>query len=104
MYLGLGPTVYRVEESAAIASFEFKDDNVVGDGHRTDKLVRWRVGADLRLEGGYLLLGRIPLALNVGLSIVPWKAEKVKSLTLDWVEEDYFTVEYFGLTVGYSFY
>jgi hypothetical protein len=104
VYLGAGPSVYRVREKADMDFFEFKDDNVVLEGRRTAELVRWRVGADLMMEFGLFVSGGVHLTANIGLSVIPWKAEQDKSLTMDWADEDFFTLEYLSLSIGYSFY
>jgi hypothetical protein len=103
-YAGMGPTLYRVEESASMDFLEFKDDSVVRQGRRREELVKWRIGADLRLELGYVLFDKMPIGVATQFSFISWKAEKDKSLTLDWIDQDYFAVMSFSLTLGYSFY
>jgi hypothetical protein len=56
------------------------------------------------MEFGLMLDDHVHLALNLGVSFIPWKVEMNKSTTLDWVDQDFFAEEYIGLAIGYSFY
>lgn len=95
----VSPSVFYVEESADIDIVE----NKVVTGTRTDELSEWKGGLQARIEigGG---LRPVFISLHSSFSIFPWHSNYEKSLTLDFLEENYIDFFEVGVTIGYGFF
>lgn len=98
---GIGPTVFRVKESADIAFTEFEDGIEVARGVRTDTITKWKLGFDARISVQHASGGRFPIGVVTGFSFVPWDSSEEESLALDWLGKDYFFTYQLGITFGY---
>jgi hypothetical protein len=96
----IGPTLYKVNESAKIDMYI--DDDLVGD--RTEEISVWKLGADVKLEVGGAPIDRLLLAFYTRVSVVPWDSKEEKSLTLDYLGHSSFTYFRIGLSIGTAFY
>jgi hypothetical protein len=97
---GIGPTIYRVKESAEINHTEFEEGEEIGSGTRTDTMTGWTWGFDARISVEYAIHGDGPLGISTGVSFVRWDSKQEESLSLDWLEKDYFITYQLGVTFG----
>ncbi len=94
---GVGPAVFLAKESASIDVY----DGLIRQGMRTDELSKWKFGASAGIGTGWLAGGRVPLGVSIRVSWMPWEAEREKSLTLDYLEDDSIYIVNLGLSVGF---
>jgi len=100
---GIGPTLFKVKESAEIAYTEYEDGQPGRPGIRTDTLTRWVLGFEGRVALLHSLSGKYPIGVVTGFSIIPWDSKQEASLTLDWLDRSYFATYQLGLTWGAFF-
>jgi len=100
---GIGPTLFKVKESAEIAYTEYDDGQPGRSGIRTDTNTRWVLGFEGRMVLARLVEDKYPLGFVAAFSFIPWDSNQKESLTLDWLERDYFFTIHLGLTFGVFF-
>lgn len=97
---GAGPSAFNVKESALIG--EYEGETRIGE--RTDEINEWRFGASVRIEGGFVVAGVVPIGASIDFSWISWDAAEEKSLTLDYLDSSGIYVIGFGIRVGYLFF
>lgn len=94
---GIAPTAFKVNESARI--MEYENDIIMGV--RTEELTKWKVGGDINVEIGFIAARKVPIGFNVRYSLIPWKSDMDKSLTLDYLDSSSISIFSFSVSVGY---
>lgn len=101
---GIGPTAFKIKESAEIAYTEYEDGTPGRSGIRTDTMERWVLGWEGRIALVHTVKGKYPIGVVTGFSFIPWDSQQEESLTLDWLNHNYFFTYQLGLTWGVSFF
>ncbi|MBN2070075.1 MAG: hypothetical protein JW814_01355 [Candidatus Krumholzibacteriota bacterium] len=93
---GIGPALFDVRESARIKEYE----NDILTGGRTDELAKYKLGGEIKATAGFVIARSFPVGLTARYSLIPWKSDMEKSLTLDYLDSSSISTFSFGISVG----
>jgi hypothetical protein len=95
--------VSRVEQRSPV-EYEVYDagGSVTDRGRRDDVMTRWKAVVGGSGEVDYTFPGGLILGFHAGFKGIHWKPEETESMNLDWLEGDFISIFYCGLSLGYA--